>query len=102
MSILTYKDQLKDKRWIDLAKKIKKRDKVCQMCGETKNLEVHHTFYIHGLMPWEYDEMYLITLCRECHERERHDVKSIKEWINEALKAGMFGYEIKNKIQAKI
>lgn len=98
MSILIYKEQLKDKRWIELSDKIKARDKICQMCGCTEKLEVHHTCYISGLNAWQYDEMYLITLCRECHQRETNDIKSIKQWIKEALKAGMFASEIKDKL----
>lgn len=99
---MNYNEQLKDKRWIALSNHIKRRDKVCQMCGEEKDLQVHHTYYDKFLMAWEYDDMYLITLCKECHKRETGDLRSIQEWISEALKSGMFAQEIKNKINAKI
>lgn len=99
---MNYKEQLKDKRWKQLAAKIKDRDQVCQMCGGYKNLEVHHTCYIKGLMAWEYEEMFLITLCRECHERETREREEIRFWFESALTSGMFAYEIKDKINAKI
>lgn len=33
-----------------------------------KGLEVHHKYYQLGLMPWEYDDDALTTLCWYCHE----------------------------------
>lgn len=32
-----------------------------------KGLNIHHEYYIRGLMPWEYDNDSLITLCQDCH-----------------------------------
>lgn len=37
-----------------------------------KGLNVHHKYYINGLMPWEYDDDALVTLCQECHKK-RHE-----------------------------
>lgn len=59
-----------------------KRDRIverdghrCVICGETSDLVVHHKQY-HFFKkrnelanPWEYDDKYLITLCRTCHQR---------------------------------
>lgn len=47
-----------------LKKKIKERDgNCCQLCGETKKLEVHHIDYDKN----NNEENNLITLCRKCH-----------------------------------
>ncbi len=34
-------------------------------------LNVHHSHYIKGFMPWEYDASMLFTLCETCHKK-RH------------------------------
>lgn len=46
----------------------------CLYCKGIDNLEIHHRQYhfnqLKGQMvlPWEYDNKYLITLCKHCHE----------------------------------
>ena len=67
-----YKEDLKDPRWLELEKKIRKRDKDrCQACGRKKSkgmeMNVHHLHYYPNHKPWEYEESDLITLCRDCH-----------------------------------
>ncbi len=43
----------------------------CQSCGAMSNLEVHHqTFRSHS---GEDSEFNLITLCRDCHDRQHRD-----------------------------
>lgn len=34
-----------------------------------KGLNVHHTYYIKGKAPWEYEDDALITLCEDCHKK---------------------------------
>ena len=36
---------------------------------DTKGLHVHHQYYQHGKLAWEYPDEALITLCWHCHER---------------------------------
>ena len=36
------------------------------------HLEIHHRYYIHSLLPWQYDDEALVTLCNWCH-RETHE-----------------------------
>jgi hypothetical protein len=49
-------------------------DFACEECGaEDKTLNVHHTYYLKGHKPWEYDDDSLKCLCEECHE-ERHGI----------------------------
>jgi hypothetical protein len=76
MEIVDYKAQnkedLKDPRWLELEKKIRKRDNDrCQACGRKKRkgmeMNVHHLHYYPNHKPWEYEESDLITLCRDCH-----------------------------------
>ena len=64
-----YYKLLKDSRWYRKRKKILKRDKnKCTVCGATKNLVVHHTFYYdEDTRPWLYPNSSLITLCKTCH-----------------------------------
>ena len=67
----TYKDQLKDKRWRELRKAILLRDGYrCTVCGDTQNLQVHHTYYYDNkfMPPWNYPKESLITVCDKCHK----------------------------------
>lgn len=66
----TYKELLKDSRWIKKRNEILTRDNnTCQFCGrQDRYLHVHHKRYIKGNKPWEYENSDLITLCDRCHE----------------------------------
>lgn len=74
---MSYEEQLKDERWLEKRDRIINRDfHMCQDCMSGKNLQVHHKNYIEGRMAWDYSDIYLITLCRKCHE-ERHSSREI-------------------------
>lgn len=77
---MKYSDQLKDPRWQKRRLDILNRDNfTCQMCGHTeKTLHVHHIHYYQGMLPWEYADGLLVTLCEECHECE-HSTKKHNE-----------------------
>lgn len=67
-----YSKLLRDPRWRAKRIEILERDKyTCKLCGKKKEdgvvLHVHHIMYHKGLMPWEYRNRELITLCEECH-----------------------------------
>lgn len=68
----TYAELLKDPRWQKKRSEIMRRDNfTCQHCGSTdKELHVHHRMYRKGANPWEYGNDELVTLCKNCHERE--------------------------------
>ncbi len=60
----------------------KRRDgRRCQTCGETKNLQAHHSSYLNkgGSFLGELDD--LITVCGECHSRI-HANRSIKDFAD--------------------
>lgn len=66
-----YQKALKSIKWVTKRNSIKKRDgNKCVKCGYKDKLEVHHTYYLIGKMPWEVPDDCLITLCRTCHEKE--------------------------------
>ena len=69
-STLLQMEQWKEKR-VDI---LSRDGHKCRNCGSRQHLQVHHRQY-HvnnktGLKkyPWQYENKYLITLCRECHE----------------------------------
>ena len=65
-----YKHLLKDKRWKEFRLKVmSERGSRCECCGGTDILQIHHTFYISGKMPWEYDIKDMRVLCKKCHQR---------------------------------
>jgi len=66
-----YQKALKSIKWITKRNIIKERDgHKCVKCGHKDKLEVHHTYYLSGKMPWEVPDDCLITLCHICHEKE--------------------------------
>ena len=72
----SYRAKLFDKRWLIKRESILKRDGYCcTICGKKSNLVVHHKQY-HFIKklnlfsePWDYHDIYLITLCKACHDR---------------------------------
>lgn len=84
-----YQNLLKDKRWVDLSRKIKAWDNYCcAYCGNSgrdSNLQVHHLFYDLKRMPWEYGERSLVTLCEKCHSKTHEIEKSFYEELKNKL-----------------
>lgn len=65
-----YRHLLKDKRWKEFRLKVmSERGNKCECCGGTDILQIHHTFYISGKMPWEYNIDDMRVLCKKCHQR---------------------------------
>jgi 5-methylcytosine-specific restriction endonuclease McrA len=74
METAIYQELLQDGRWKSLSSEIKARDKhECRNCGSQQHLEVHHRQYHQHkhtgdwAAPWEYDPIFLVTLCKRCH-----------------------------------
>lgn len=69
-----YSEKLKDPRWQKKRLEVLQlRGWACEVCKHTtKTLHVHHSIYLKGKDPWEYEENYLRVLCDECHAEE-HD-----------------------------
>lgn len=65
----TYSEKLREPAWQRKRLDIFNRDNfTCQLCLDTKTeLQVHHKAYISGKDPHEYEDYYLITLCKHCH-----------------------------------
>jgi len=93
---MKYKEQLKTSAWLKKKSEIMQRDNfVCSEClcdNSESQLEVHHiAYYKDGRNAWEYLDYMLVTLCRNCHQKE-HDNKNIynfnkiTEWIIKLLK----------------
>ena len=66
----TYSDLLKDPRWQKKRIGILQRDNFkCKACeSDDKTLHVHHVKYDEDLLPWEFDDYDLVTLCEDCHK----------------------------------
>ena len=44
--------------------------------NEIRGLNIHHTYYIEGHKPWEYENEALVTLCEDCHKK-RHETSDV-------------------------
>ena len=81
---ITYEQLLTRKEWKEKRAKIMARDNnCCRYCRSRLNLQVHHKYYLQypnheKVLPWEYKDDALITLCDKCHKRwhEKHTVKT--------------------------
>lgn len=83
--MIQYKDKLKDSRWLAKRQAILARDSFrCVICGSNNGLNVHHSAYIYGREPWEYDNKYLVTLCHECHAK-LHGKYVVKQTYGDAM-----------------
>lgn len=84
---IPYKIQLLDKRWKRKREQVlKAKGNKCEICGNTKNLHVHHKKYIKDKYAWEYKMKDLAVLCGSCHKKahgidldERLDILLSKE-----------------------
>lgn len=67
-------DNIKDK-WEEFERKYWEKhpdEKYCHICGERKNVELHHIIPRHVAPDKIFDEDNLIPLCRACHFRWGH------------------------------
>jgi 5-methylcytosine-specific restriction endonuclease McrA len=66
-----YLQQLNNIEWKQKRVLILERDSnKCNNCENINNLNIHHTLYFDNKKLWDYDEQYLITLCKDCHQEE--------------------------------
>lgn len=65
-----YKELLKHPKWQKKRLEILARDEFqCKLCSdEETTLHIHHLKYEYGNKPWEYEDKYLITICKDCHK----------------------------------
>lgn len=77
----TYAEKLKDPRWQKKRLHIFNRDGwACTVCKSTTNtLQVHHLRYFKNCDPWEYDDMFLTTLCELCHKAEHGIAPTVQQ-----------------------
>lgn len=68
-----YNKLLQQKEWKDFRKLVfKERGRKCEKCGRESNLQIHHTQYRKGWLPWEYPMSMIKVLCRGCHASVHH------------------------------
>lgn len=93
-----YSELLRDPRWQKKRLEILQRDSwQCQNCDEKdKTLHIHHCYYEHGKMPWEYKSSSLLTLCEECHKAETVNFSntSLHPFIQDLASFGLTGSDI--------
>ena len=82
---MTYKEQLLDPRWQKRRLEIFERDHwMCRSCCETsKTLHVHHMVYEKNCTAWNADDLCLVTVCSDCHEKlhSKNENERVQEFI---------------------
>ena len=77
---IPYKEQLKDKRWIEFRENVFNcKGKKCEICGSTEFLQVHHLRYKKKHYAWEYKVHDMQVLCGRCHKKI-HGIDLDKEY----------------------
>ncbi|MCB1245164.1 MAG: HNH endonuclease [Verrucomicrobiales bacterium] len=114
---MTYQEKLKDPQWIKKRETLlSERGEICQSCGETKELTIHHGYYRPKGDPWDYEEGSLWVLCWPCHERLQVSLTEIHQIVGhinpksygkfkEVLGKSIDGFEVgitKNEIDDSI
>ena len=89
---MTYSEKLKDPRWQKKRLEILERDNwACQRCFDTNStLHIHHLYYDFKFDPWEYEDETLITLCEECHQKEKENYKDAIDMLRKGLAIKQF------------
>lgn len=74
-----YKQMLNTPEWDAKRREVYARDNYsCVDCSEDGiTIYCHHLHYVSGKPPWAYHSDYLVTVCKDCHEK-RHRSKIIK------------------------
>lgn len=71
---IIYKEQLQSEEWKSFRDFIfTVKGKICENCGRTTKLQIHHKKYISGRKAWEYLPQDLMVLCEKCHKKI-HDI----------------------------
>ena len=93
---MTYSELLKDPRWLKKRLEILQRDEwMCRRCYDSDTtLVVHHRRYISNLLPWEYDDSLLVTLCEECHKTETEQISDSVTVLVDKVKEKFFSDDI--------
>lgn len=88
-----YAEMLKDPRWVQMSQEIKEWDRgVCQLCGNSEHLQVHHLCYDENRNAWDYPRRSLVTLCDKCHKKIHDDDKKFYSRLKGLLfKLGLNG-----------
>lgn len=92
---ISYSKLLKCFEWQFKRFKILVRDNFCCVdCGEIDDkLHVHHKYYLKNTMPWEIDDLALVSLCRKCHTN-RHENEIIKVYNSTGNNSNSSDYQI--------
>lgn len=58
--------------WQSAARKVRKRDKSCRLCGGGEGLQIHHIYPISQFPLLALDQGNLIRLCKRCHDKMKN------------------------------
>lgn len=82
---MTRKEEYEHPMWKSLSEYVKGLDgNKCVICGSKENLQVHHLFYpIPQEHIWEVPLKFLVTLCKDCHNKVHNRTIEIRTKVPE-------------------
>jgi len=82
-----YLELLRHPFWQKRRLEVFQRDNfTCQKCTDTlSNLQVHHLYYKFDILPWDYPDDALLTLCDLCHAKAEF-IKYLHRFVGIYLK----------------
>lgn len=75
------KNVLATPEWQSITSQYKRKNPICQICGDERSTESHHTTYKMGL----FNKGILLALCHKCHTNLHHE-EEIKRLLAERRK----------------
>jgi hypothetical protein len=93
---MSYLELLRHPKWQKKAADIKYRDDwTCRTCGDKEtNLQVHHLYYTYDVMPWDYPDDAMITLCDLCHKKAEFIKWLVRHGVNLLISKGFLKRDV--------
>ncbi len=101
----TYSQKLNHPKWQRKRLEIMQRDNFkCTICGNDEDeLNVHHLYYVSGKAVYDYDNEYLVTLCKDCHQATHNEISKISALIAyQVVKNGKTYFDICKTLNVQI
>lgn len=74
--------------WKKIVRAVRRRDKVCRLCGSNKNTQIHHIVRFSDAPLLAMDKGNLILLCETCHDKMQNKERRWEKRLRKLLQGG--------------